>query len=107
MAKYHNDSPPRRGAKILHVITGLQTGGAEILLTNLVLQSPKQHRVVALMGGGYLVDKLKTGLLDGKLSGITFFSEKILPLINSLEVNNQFKDKLAEAVFLIESELSR
>tara|TARA_R110000751_G_scaffold282986_1_gene386295 strand:- start:747 stop:2603 length:1857 start_codon:yes stop_codon:yes gene_type:complete len=36
------------------------------------------------------VDKLKTGLLDGTLSSITFFSEKVLPLINSLDINNQF-----------------
>ena len=38
----------------------------------------------------YSVDKLKTGLLDGTLPEITFFSDKILPLINSLEINNQF-----------------
>jgi DNA helicase-2/ATP-dependent DNA helicase PcrA len=38
----------------------------------------------------YTENKLKTGVLDGTLSGITFFSEKILPLINSLEVNDQF-----------------
>ena len=56
-----------------------------------------EHHMAAQRGGFsnffnalYNVDKLKTGLLDGTLSGITFFSEKILPLINSLEVNNQF-----------------
>lgn len=38
----------------------------------------------------YNVDKLKTGLLDGTLSGIAFFSEKILPLINSLDADNSF-----------------
>jgi DNA helicase-2/ATP-dependent DNA helicase PcrA len=38
----------------------------------------------------YSENKLKTGVLDGTLSGITFFSEKILPLINSLVVNDQF-----------------
>lgn len=56
-----------------------------------------EHHMAAQRGGFsnffnalYNVDKLKTGLLDGTLSGITFFSDKILPLINSLEVNNQF-----------------
>lgn len=56
-----------------------------------------EHHMAAQRGGFsnffnalYSVDKLKTGLLDGTLSGITFFSEKILPVINSLEVNNQF-----------------
>jgi DNA helicase II / ATP-dependent DNA helicase PcrA len=56
-----------------------------------------EHHMAAQRGGFsnffnalYNIDKLKTGLLDGTLSGITFFSEKILPLINSLEVNNQF-----------------
>ncbi|HNG58403.1 MAG TPA: UvrD-helicase domain-containing protein [Cellvibrionaceae bacterium] len=56
-----------------------------------------EHHMAAQRGGFsnffnalYGVDKLNTGLLDGTLSGITFFSEKILPLISSLEVNNQF-----------------
>lgn len=56
-----------------------------------------EHHMAAQRGGFssffnalYSIDKLKTGLLDGTLSSITFFSEKILPLINSLEVNNQF-----------------
>jgi DNA helicase-2/ATP-dependent DNA helicase PcrA len=56
-----------------------------------------EHHMAAQRGGFsnffnvlYSVDKFKTGLLDGTLSGITFFSERVLPLINSLEVNNQF-----------------
>lgn len=56
-----------------------------------------EHRMAAQRGGFssffnplYKVDKLKTGLLDGTLSSITFFSEKILPLINSLDAGNSF-----------------
>jgi DNA helicase-2/ATP-dependent DNA helicase PcrA len=56
-----------------------------------------EHHMAAQRGGFsnffnvlYSVDKFKTGLLDGTLSGITFFSERVLPLINSLELNNQF-----------------
>lgn len=56
-----------------------------------------EHHMAAQRGGFsnffnalHGVDKLKTGLLEGTLSGITFFSEKVLPLINSLEINNQF-----------------
>jgi DNA helicase-2/ATP-dependent DNA helicase PcrA len=56
-----------------------------------------EHHMAAQRGGFsnffnalYNVDKLKTGLLDGTLSSITFFSDKILPLISSLEINNHF-----------------
>lgn len=55
-----------------------------------------EHHMAAQRGGfsnffsALYVDKLKTGLIDGTLSSITFFSQKVLPLINSLEVNNQF-----------------
>ncbi|RYX04898.1 ATP-dependent helicase [Legionella pneumophila] len=56
-----------------------------------------EHHMAAQRGGFsnffnplYSVDKLKTGLLEGSLSSITFFSEKVLPLINYLEAGNQF-----------------
>lgn len=55
-----------------------------------------EHHMAAQRGGfsnffnALYVDKLKTGLIDGTLSSITFFSQRVLPLINSLEVNNQF-----------------
>ncbi|MFT5084837.1 MAG: DNA helicase-2/ATP-dependent DNA helicase PcrA [Lentisphaeria bacterium] len=55
-----------------------------------------EHHMAAQRGGfsnlfnALYVDKLKTGLLDGTLSSITFFSQRVLPVINSLEVNNQF-----------------
>lgn len=55
-----------------------------------------EHHMAAQRGGfsdffyALYVDKLKTGLLDGTLSSIIFFSERVLPLINSIEVNNQF-----------------
>lgn len=55
-----------------------------------------EHHMAAQRGGFsnffsvLYIDKLKTGLLDGTLSSITFFSERVLPLISNLEVNNQF-----------------
>lgn len=55
-----------------------------------------EHHMAAQRGGfsnffnALYVDKLKTGLIDGTLSSITLFSQRVLPLINSLEVNNQF-----------------
>ncbi|MFT5071981.1 MAG: DNA helicase-2/ATP-dependent DNA helicase PcrA [Chitinophagales bacterium] len=55
-----------------------------------------EHHMAAQRGGfssffsALYIDKLKTGLLDGTLSSITFFSERVLPLISNLEVNNQF-----------------
>lgn len=54
-----------------------------------------EHHMAAQRGGfsnffnALYVDKLKTGLIDGTLSSITLFSQRVLPLINSLEVNNQ------------------
>lgn len=56
-----------------------------------------EHHMAAKRGGFsnffnplYSVDKLKTGLLDGSLSAVTLFSEKVLPLIDSSEAGNQF-----------------
>jgi DNA helicase-2/ATP-dependent DNA helicase PcrA len=56
-----------------------------------------EHHMAAKRGGFstffnplYKESTLSTGLLDGTLSEITFFSKKILPLINCLETGNQF-----------------
>jgi len=38
----------------------------------------------------YQISKFKTGLLDGSLSGIKFFSQQILPLVQSLQSQNSF-----------------
>lgn len=38
----------------------------------------------------YSVDKLKTGLLDGTLSGVTLFSNQVLPLIKAKVSGNDF-----------------
>ena len=38
----------------------------------------------------YKVDTLKTGLLDGSLSGLRFFTEMILPIINAYKKNDDF-----------------
>ncbi|TMX33475.1 ATP-dependent helicase [Vibrio rotiferianus] len=56
-----------------------------------------EHHMAAVRGGFssffdplYKVEKLKTSLLDGTHACITLFSERVLPLINSLEAGNQF-----------------
>ncbi|MGG4198502.1 UvrD-helicase domain-containing protein [Peribacillus frigoritolerans] len=38
----------------------------------------------------YQMEKLKTGLLDGSLSGIKFFTKIILPIINANEIGDKF-----------------
>ncbi len=38
----------------------------------------------------YGVDKLKTGLLDGKLPGISLFAKQVLPLINAMKADDNF-----------------
>lgn len=57
-----------------------------------------EHHMAARRGGFssffeplYEVEKLKTSLLDGTHACITFFSERVLPLVNSLEFGNHFE----------------
>ncbi len=56
-----------------------------------------EHHMAARRGGFndffeplYQVQEFKTGLLDGKLSGISFFSQQLLPLVKSLQTANRF-----------------
>jgi len=56
-----------------------------------------EHHMAARRGGFndffeplYQISKFKTGLLDGTLSGIPFFSQQILPLVKSLKAENWF-----------------
>jgi DNA helicase-2/ATP-dependent DNA helicase PcrA len=56
-----------------------------------------EHHMAARRGGFndffeplYQVSKFKTGLLDGTLSGISFFSQQVLPLVKSLQTKNEF-----------------
>ncbi|MCC6543269.1 MAG: ATP-dependent helicase [Nitrospirae bacterium] len=56
-----------------------------------------EHHMAAKRGGFgsffdplYAVDKLKTGLLDGTLTGISLFAKQILPLIKAMQDGDQF-----------------
>jgi len=56
-----------------------------------------EHHMAARRGGFndlfeplYQISKFKTGLLDGTLSGIAFFSKQILPLVKSMQAENRF-----------------
>lgn len=56
-----------------------------------------EHHMAARRGGFndffeplHQISKFKTGLLDGTLSGIPFFSQQILPLVKSLQTGNSF-----------------
>ena len=56
-----------------------------------------EHHMAARRGGFnnffeplYQISKFKTGLLDGTLSGIPFFSQQVLPLVKSLQAGNRF-----------------
>jgi len=56
-----------------------------------------EHHMAARRGGFndvverlYQISKFKTGLLDGTLSGIPFFSQQILPLVKALQTENGF-----------------
>ena len=56
-----------------------------------------EHHMAARRGGFhgffeplYQISEYKTGLLDGTLSGIPFFSQQILPLVKSLQAENWF-----------------
>ncbi len=56
-----------------------------------------EHHMAASRGGFsmffdplYNVDKFKTGLLDGTLSGVSLFAKQILPLIKAMQTNDKF-----------------
>lgn len=56
-----------------------------------------EHHMAANRGGFtpffeplYGVNRLRTGLLDGSLSGVSLFSKKILPLIKAMQANDKF-----------------
>jgi len=56
-----------------------------------------EHHMAARRGGFndffeplYRVPRFKTGLLDGTLSGIPFFSQQVLPLVKSLQAEDRF-----------------
>lgn len=56
-----------------------------------------EHHMAANRGGFgsffdplYAVDKLKTGLIDGTLTGISLFANQVLPLINAMQADDQF-----------------
>ncbi|MCY4427622.1 MAG: AAA family ATPase [Halieaceae bacterium] len=56
-----------------------------------------EHHMAARRGGFYgffeplhKVDNLKTGLLDGTLSGISFFTQQVLPLIQAIRSEDKF-----------------
>ncbi|MDY0226523.1 MAG: UvrD-helicase domain-containing protein, partial [Desulfomicrobium apsheronum] len=57
-----------------------------------------EHHMVANRGGFatffvplYGVNRLRTGLLDGSLSGVPLFSKRVLPLIKALQANDKFR----------------
>ena len=39
----------------------------------------------------YPIDRLRTGLLDGSLPGISFFTKEVLPLVNAMQVGDRFR----------------
>lgn len=56
-----------------------------------------EHHMAANRGGFatffeplYSVNRLRTGLLDGSLSGVSLFSKRVLPLIKAMQTNDKF-----------------
>lgn len=56
-----------------------------------------EHHMAAYRGGFaelftplYRVDKFSTGLLDGTLRGMTFFTKRLLPLVHATRANDEF-----------------
>ncbi len=57
-----------------------------------------EHHMAARRGGFdgffvplYKIDRFKTGLLDGTLSGVAFFAQQVLPLVQALQADDRFK----------------
>ena len=56
-----------------------------------------EHHMAARRGGFegffvplYKIDKFRTGLLDGTLSGVAFFAQQVLPLVEALRSEDRF-----------------
>ena len=56
-----------------------------------------EHHMAARRGGFdhffeslYGIDKFKTGLLDGTLSGVAFFAQQVLPLVQAMQSEDRF-----------------
>ena len=56
-----------------------------------------EHHMAARRGGFdgffeplYKIDNFKTGLLDGTLSGIAFFAQQVLPLVQAMQSEDRF-----------------
>ena len=56
-----------------------------------------EHHMAARRGGFdgffeplYKIDNFKTGLLDGTLSGIAFFAQQVLPLVQAMQLEDRF-----------------
>lgn len=79
--------------KMAEITSDNQWSGENKKIKTLTLE----HHMAARRGGFndffeplYQVSKFKTGLLDGTLSGISFFSQQVLPLVKSLQTKNEF-----------------
>ena len=79
--------------KMAKITSDNQWSGANQNIKTLTLE----HHMAANRGGFndffeplYKISKFKTGLLDGTLSGISLFSQQILPLVKSLQVEDGF-----------------
>ncbi len=62
-----------------------------------------EHHMAARRGGFdcffeplYKISNFRTGLLDGSLSGVTFFAQQVLPLVQALQAKDRFA--VAQAV---------
>ena len=76
--------------KILHIITGLNPGGAENVLLRLILATPQhEHTVMCLTNGGVVGEKLKSkGIAVHELSFSFFNLLKNIVFIKKLYVDS-------------------
>ncbi len=79
--------------KMAEITSDNQWSGENQKIKTLTLE----HHMAARRGGFsdffeplYQISRFKTGLLDGTLSGIPFFSQQILPLVKSLQAEDWF-----------------
>lgn len=88
-----SDVEARVAEKMAEITSDDQWSGENQEVKTLTLE----HNMAARRGGFndffeplYNVQKFKTGLLDGTLGGIPFFSQQVLPLVESLKTENRF-----------------
>jgi len=95
---FPSHSPDKPGAESRAAAEMARITGDDLWIDNATVKTLilEHHMAAGRMGFAdmfaplYLADRLQTGLLEGKLTGLRFFSQTVLPLILAKQAGNEF-----------------